>query len=450
MIFNRYILFFSFLFWGTTVFGQKIAGGSYRFGEGEDSIQCIDNLNLFLPYAKVGEFLEAAPYWERAYATCPASSKNLYIYGPSIIKAQIGAETDSVKIRALIEKLMKVYDDRMRYFGDDEKYPSARILGNKALDYEALMGEKADRFRLFSWYKTAVDGMKGDADVRLYVPFLQLSQRLFRQGKLSKSEFLQIYHRVSEYVEVASISTQGETADYLKQVRLALPQFLAVSGAADCETLQELYGPQLEANKNNVVFLKQAISAFRKAECTESELYFTISEYIHRISPTFESAMGLAAQAYQKGENDRAVTFFKEAETLAEHPSDRTDVQYNIAVILASRQEYVASRAYARKAVASQSKHGKALLLIARLYASVSSAIYPEDPILSRCVYYAVLDKLEEARSADPMLDGEVLELISSYRRLLPSAEDIFMHPALEKGKTITIGGWIQEKTVVR
>ena len=33
--------------------------------------------------------------------------------------------------------------------------------------------------------------------------------------------------------------------------------------------------------------------------------------------------------------------------------------------------------------------------------------------------------------------------MISSYRAHLPSTEEIFMHPDLEKGKPFTVGGWI-------
>ena len=40
--------------------------------------------------------------------------------------------------------------------------------------------------------------------------------------------------------------------------------------------------------------------------------------------------------------------------------------------------------------------------------------------------------------------------LINNYSGKFPSQKDIFMHMDLGKGKTITIGGWIQEKTVVR
>lgn len=447
----RYILLSCFFLFVTVAgFSQQENDDRSRYGQGKDSIRCIENINRFLPYAKVGEFREAAPYWELVYQECPAATKSIYIYGPQILKSMISEEFDSVKRLELVDKLMRVYDDRIKYFGDDQKYPASWILGVKALDYAALAGNGANRNLLFSWYKASVDGLREKTDIRLYVPYLQLTQLLFKQNELSRADFMQIYDRVAQCVDVALKSADRVSADYLQQVKKALPDFLAVSGAADCETLKALYTPQLEKNKKNAAFLKQAIVALRKAECTDSDLYFTLSEYSHQVAPTFESAMGLASRAFNEENTDLAIVRFEEAALLTTDGKEKAEALYNIAVIHASGKNYAVSRRYARQVVEANPGHGKAYLLMANLYAAAAPAIYPSDSILARTVYYAVLDKLEKARQADPMLDGEVLELIVSYRRLLPSADDIFMHPDLEKGKTFTIGGWIQEKTVIR
>ena len=93
---------------------------------------------------------------------------------------------------------------------------------------------------------------------------------------------------------------------------------------------------------------------------------------------------------------------------------------------------------------------GAPLILIAQMYASSASSIYPDDPVKQRCVFYLVMDKLERARSVDSSVAGKAGQLIATYRRSLPSSSDIFMHPELDKGKTFHVGGWIGESTVIR
>ena len=92
---------------------QKGIESGTPFGLGEDSVTCVENLRMFTTYAKNGAFKEAAEFWEKVYAECPASSRNIYLYGVEIIKKQIEEEKDPAKRDALIDRLMEVYDNRM-------------------------------------------------------------------------------------------------------------------------------------------------------------------------------------------------------------------------------------------------------------------------------------------------------------------------------------------------
>ena len=65
-------------------------------------------------------------------------------------------------------------------------------------------------------------------------------------------------------------------------------------------------------------------------------------------------------------------------------------------------------------------------------------------------VYQAAIDKFQKAKSVDSNVADDANKLISSYRAHLPSTEEIFMHPELEKGKAITIGGWIGARVTVQ
>ena len=91
--------------------------------------------------------------------------------------------------------------------------------------------------------------------------------------------------------------------------------------------------------------------------------------------------------------------------------------------------------------LAENPNSGRALIVLAQMTANSVSSYFPDDKVKQRCVYYLVINKLRRAASVDPKVAGEANRLISSYSRLLPSAQDIFMHPEIKKGSTLNIGG---------
>ncbi len=49
------------------------------------------------------------------------------------------------------------------------------------------------------------------------------------------------------------------------------------SGTADCESLQSIYGPKVEANQTDLAYLKKVIDIMKMMKCTESEAYLQAS-----------------------------------------------------------------------------------------------------------------------------------------------------------------------------
>ena len=62
------------------------------YGHGQDSINCRMNLSLMTVAAKAENYQDAVKTWQSVYNNCPASSKNIYIYGPRIFKALFAKE----------------------------------------------------------------------------------------------------------------------------------------------------------------------------------------------------------------------------------------------------------------------------------------------------------------------------------------------------------------------
>lgn len=428
-------------------YAQKGVDNGTQFGSGEDSVRCIQNISLFVPYAKANNFRDAYEFWKIVYEECPAATKDIYLYGVRIIAWQIDNESDPAKKAALLDDLMGVYDKRVKYFGDDARYGKDWIVGRKAQDYIRYAGDKNDPNLLYGWLKEVVNEYGNKTDALAVSLFMYSSFQKLAADENHKADYISDYLKASEILDSQIAAGSNENLVNFKQ---GIDNAFANSGAADCETLQNIYGAKVEQNKDNLPFLQEAIALLRRMRCNEIEAYFAAAEYAHRVQPTAESARGLARQAVRKDDYATAVTFFEEAVGLEEDPTVKAEDYYMIAVIAVEQKNNARARQYALKAIEANGNYGQPYLLIGRLYAGSAASIYPNDNVLRKTVYYAAVDKFERARAVDPSIASEANGLINTYRAYFPSTEEIFMHPDLEKGQTITIPGWINERTTVR
>ncbi|MDH6357993.1 hypothetical protein [Parabacteroides sp. PF5-9] len=435
-------------------YAQKGVDNGTQFGSGEDSVRCITNISLFVPYAKAKNYADAYPFWKIVYEECPAATKDIYLYGVQIVGWQIGNETDPAKKSALVDDLMAVYDKRVKYFGNDPRYGTDWIISRKAQDYIQYMGDKVDPKVLYGWLKPVLEqfGEKTEAlAVSLYM-FSAHQQLLSDPG--FKEQYLEDYLKSSAILDTQIAAAQAANSERdiknLTTYKSAVDNGFVNSGAADCETLQNMYAAKIEDNKTDMEFLRETLALFRRVRCQEIDAYFAASRYVHVNAPTAESAVGLGKQAVRDKDYNTAITYFEEAATLDTDPNSIADDYYMIALLMFEQNNYSRSRQYALKAIENNPNYGSPYLLIGKMYAATAKSVYPNDGVMARVVYNTAIDKFEKGRQVDSTVAEEANSLISAYRAHLPSTEEIFMHPDLEKGKTITIGGWINERTIVR
>lgn len=219
------------------------------------------------------------------------------------------------------------------------------------------------------------------------------------------------------------------------------------SGVADCESLQNIYGPQVEANQNDSTFLKKAISVLKMMKCTESEAYFQASYYMYKINPTADAAVGCAAQAYKKGDYETAVKYFEEALSMETDNAKKAEMAYAAAGAMFGAKKWSQVRSYCYKALSFNENYGNAYILLATAYGS--NPRWSDEPALNKCTYYVVLDKLQKAKSVDPSVTDQANELIKTYSAHVPEIKDLFML-GYKAGDRITVEGWIGESTTIR
>ncbi|MDR3129237.1 MAG: hypothetical protein LBU03_03200 [Tannerellaceae bacterium] len=438
----------------TSVGAQTGVESETPFGHGEDSVRCITNISLFIPYAKAGNYQDAFPFWEKAYLECPGAHKDIYLHGARIFAWRIANENDAAKKNALIDDLMKMYDQRVKYFGNDRRYGTDWILGHKAQDYIQYKEENIDPKLLRDWLIVALDQYDNKTEPLTVALFVFASTKLLLQDASHKEQFIKDYMRSSAILDaqldVAQTAKDSKTQETVKAYKASIDVHFAGSGAADCETLQNLYASKIEENQEDMDYLKASLALLKRVKCTEIDAYFVASRYVHVNEPTAESAIGLGKQAVRDKNFELAIRYLEEAASLEAEDEAKADDYYMIALLMFEQHSLHRARQYAHKVLEHNPNYGNAYLLMGNMYASSAKQVYPDDAVLARTVYYAAIDKFEKARQVDPSIADDARRLIATYHEYLPSTEDIFMHPELDKGQPFIVGGWINERVTVR
>ena len=411
-----------------------LSGGvTSAFAQTED---CNKNSSISHEAVRAGNFKDAYLPWKEVLKACPTLRYYTFSDG-----------------QKNFDELMELHDLKMKYIpefiakGTKLSTSVDGALGAKALDYIAL-APKMDVNQAYNWFKQSVDAEKGNSEGAILHYFLDMSLNKLKIDTNHKEQFIQDYLTASEYADDAvTAEPDANKKKTLQQVKDNLVAMFINSGTADCESLQGIYGPKVEANQTDSAYLKKAIAVMKMMKCTESEAYFQASYYMYKINPTADAATGCGYMAYKKGDFDTAIKYFDEALSLESDSEKKAQLCYIVAASLFNSKKLSQARSYLQKAIGFKENFGDAYILLAQLYAS--SPNWNDESALNKCTYFVVIDKLQRAKAVDPSVADKANELISTYARYTPKAEDLFML-GIKAGDRVTIGGWIGESTTVR
>lgn len=420
----------------------------------QDASSCNSNSSISHEAVRAGNFKDAYIPWKAVLENCPTLRFYTFTDGYKILKglmAQI-KDKNNPEYQKYFNELMNTHDLRIKYTPDflakgTKVSSAAEALGIKAVDY-IVLAPKIDVNQAYQWLSQSVNAAKGESSAATLFYFLQMSLNKLKADPSHKEQFIQDYLATSEYVDAAIAAETNEAKKKnLQGIKDNLVALFVNSGTADCQSLQGIYGPKVEANQKNLEYLKKVMEIMKMMRCTESNAYQQASYYSYKIEPTAEAATGCAYQAFKKGDIDGAVKFFDEAINLETDPVKKAEEAYAAAAVLASAKKLTQARAYCQKAISYNENYGAPYILIANLYAM--SPNWSDENALNKCTYFAVIDKLQRAKQVDPSVAEEVNGLISKYSAHTPQPKDLFML-GYKQGDRITIGGWIGETTTIR
>lgn len=411
--------------------------------------ECLINLSLFNESARNKQYADAYEPWLQVFENCPTANRAIYLHGRNILRWKLEQQTNDEDYQKVFDMKMKMFDQRIKYFGDDERYPTPWIKGIKALDYIHFVKNDELKKDAYHWLEEAVDGLGADAEIEFIRQFVILSTNIYKADNSHAEKYIADYLKANEILEVMIKDETKANGELAAQYKNGLDIVFAESGAADCSTLDGLYADKVVEYAEDIEYLNKVMNLYRRVKCSESKVYFDVSVKAYDIEPSAESASALASMAITQDRYQEAVNYYEEATRLSDNDADKADFQYYVAQIYYSKlRNYPRTKTHALNSLEYDPENGKAHMIIGLAYAA-AKGIY-DDPVLAKSVYWVAVDRFMRAKQVDPELTEDVDKLISTYRRHFPSKEDIFFKPELQDGKPFYVGGWIGETTTCR
>ncbi len=417
----------------------------------EQNKEFMNDLSLYAEFYKQKEYKSALPHWKSLFDKYPKSTSNIYIHGVKMYESFIKKATSWEEKEKYIDKMMEVYDRRIKYF-DHKGY----VLGRKGTDWFKYMltNEKITPEELKEVYKKGYEWLdesiklQGDkSEVPILVVFMQATKQLFKLGELSKETVVKNYETCNNIINAVLKNKPDNKNATLSQT--AIEQIFGTSGAADCEALVSMYTPQFAEKSGDIDFVKSMLRRLNQAGCNESPLFEQGAEQMYELNPSGEAAFNMARMFLKKGDPQKAKQYYQQAMKLETDQSLLENYYYEFAAFMFAQEKNLPeARSYARKALAINPKNCKALMLIGDIYVAASRT-FSDNDFERSTVFWVAVDYFNRARSADSDCATDAASKAATYRAYFPNKETGFFN-GLEEGKNYQVKGWINETTKVR
>ena len=415
---------------------------------GEDSVSCIMNLSLYKEFYKQWQgsgykntaVKDAIKPWRRVFLNCPASRQSLYLDGIKITEWRIKNTKDEALKDKLIDTLLMVYDQRIKYF-NKEGY----VLGRKGVDMYTYRPENFDDAYKVLNRSVEIDGNESYPDVLVF--YMRATKKMVDEEKAPVDIIFENYDQCSQIIEYNLRANEDDQKKYSNWENVKGNIDITFEPYATCEALVNIYTPKFKENPGDIEMLKKLTKLLDKKKCVEEPLYFDATLKLYELDPSPEAAYLIGKMMMKNEDYNEAIKYLKEGEKLEDD-----EYVFNSYLLLAEAysrlMNYPAGRSYALKAASVNPNDGHPYILIGDMYAASSKECGTND-LDKKAVYWAAVDKYYQARRVDESLADIANSRINTYSAYFPMSETIFFHN-LNEGDDYQVECWINETTKVR
>ncbi len=411
---------------------------------GNDSVKCVENASLYDGFLKQQNYVDAVGPWRWMFFNCPRSYKRLYLDGITIMKKLMKAETDAAKQDKYVDTIMMIYDQRIKYFGQE-----GYVLGRKGVDYFDLR-RKTDVETAYKILFRSVELEKGKTEPAVLVKFMQATVLMHKKQAIDDAAFVFNYMNTSDAMHEQLKETPNDST-LLKGNDMILSILVSSDLAQSCEKLEKIFSNIFETNKS-VAVLRSIVSVLSAKDCVESELFYNVLVELDKLEPSEISKKNLGRQSEKKDKYSDAVNYYKEAVELSGSDIAKGSYYFEIAKITGTKLgNSASSRNYAYQARDLNNELSpNVYILISTLYGNAASACSAND--YEKCMVYILAYEMALKAKSYKMSDGlsqTANDLIATYKNNFPKTEDIFFNGD-KVGGSKTIGCWINETITIK
>lgn len=416
----------------------------------KDSIECLKNYSIYVINLKKDMYDYAVEPWNFMFKNCPDIGVRIYSDGIKIYEHYYDIAKSLKRKAELVDTMMMIYDQRIKFFGSHPKYPEGWILGRKAVDLVKYKRSDVNALKeAYSLFKISFEKLGDKAEDVVLFNWLKTSLMLYKNGDQTDQQFLYDFLTISTVLETQFNKSDEKANSRIEQIRTSCEDLLVKSGAGDCNSLEPLLTDQFNIDSENSENIERIINLLEKLDCKESALYYNIIEKNYQLNPSHKSAYQLAKMFVRNNNFAKAEEYYNRSIEGCDDETAKSKYYYELAVLeFAHNKNYPKARNLARKAIALKGDWGKPFMLIGNIYA-VESKKYGTDDFEHSTLYWVALDSFSKAKEVDPDCTKEANEQILLYSKYLPDKESGFFH-GLKEGDPYVIGSWINERTKVR
>ncbi|NPA67549.1 MAG: hypothetical protein GXO50_02960 [Chlorobi bacterium] len=464
---------------------------------GVDKKECLMTYSNLKQSLKRKDYDAAFEFWREMYKYYP-KFKNAYSKGDVLVRTKIKEVTgeaaklgkaaleaqnakkydeakklaeqqkQTVAERELwIDTLLMIYDQRMKYLGNDKYYGTGYLKGKKG-GYIYKYRKDSALSQAYGLLKESVESEKEKSNFAVVKDFFDAAFDMIKAGKIGADELVADYNlstdvlkknsdKMNGYIEKeqkkkspnkSKIENWKKVVKNNEKVSKYITKKFASSDYSKCEYLVPAFSSSFEKNKNDKEWLKTVTGILSWKDCTNDDFYGQAAEALYKLEPSANSAFKLALFYLKKENYEDAAKYFEDAYKQETDSDKKAEYYYYAAVVAYAQNKLSYARSLALKAAGLKEKYGKPYILIAKMYAGSANSC-GTTKFEKQAVYWVAVDKLIKAKSIDPSVAEEADRLIAKYSARYPSQEEGFML-TWTAGKTYTVGCWIGESTKVR
>lgn len=430
---------------------------------GQASVNCAEKLSIFAELAKTKNYGEETfKYLQELRKDCASISEATYLYGERIYNFRIDNAATPAEKEKEVRELIKLEDEYKTNFPDKVK----GIDMKKAMAlFENNVGTSEEIYKLLDVaFKTDKENFTNPKALYVYFEIFVNDFEAGKNGIQLQDVFTkydEISDKIGEEEKILSDALdallqkeEGGTAltdkenRYKQNHQINLDAYETIRSSMDakiaqlatCERLIPFLGASFEENKNSEEWLRRAAERLDRKGCLEDPLFSKISDQLHKLNPTAESAYNLGVSFYSKKNNTKALEYFNQSADLQKDNTKKANIYYIIARNIYGNGNKVQARAYAEKALQAKPSFGDVHVYIAQLYSNSANEC-GNDPFEKRAIYWLAA---KTARKAGTTAGNNAA---AAYDKLAPSTQEIFNSG--REGQSISFKCWVGRSVTV-